>query len=62
MVSAPSFGLSAFSARETVGDVFAATEAWREVAVGNGIGASECARFAGACDGLREDAERIVDQ
>lgn len=62
VVSAPSFGLSASSARETVGDVFAATEVWREVAAGNGIGAAERARFAGAFDGMREAAERIVDQ
>ena len=60
MLSARDFGLSDTAARTILGQVFAATRQWREVATSNGIPASDLKRFEAAFEGLRTDVERLT--
>lgn len=55
MASAAAFGLSHEQARQILGQVFAATEDWRQAAASNGIAERELTRMADAFDGLRAD-------
>lgn len=53
MASAATFGLEDERATEVLGEVFAGTANWRQVAAGNGIAEREMNRMADAFDGLR---------
>jgi serine/threonine-protein kinase HipA len=55
MASAAAFGLSDEQATQILGQVFAATEDWRQAAASNGIAERELTRMADAFDGLRAD-------
>lgn len=55
MASVAAFGLSDEQARQILGQVFAATEDWRQAAASNGIAERELTRMADAFDGLRAD-------
>jgi hypothetical protein len=48
MASASTFGLSDQRATEVLGEVFAATEDWRQVAASNGIAERDLARMTDA--------------
>lgn len=60
LANADTFGLDRHSARQVLGDVFAATENWRQVADRNGISAAECRRFEPVFEGLREDVVHAI--
>ena len=49
------YGLSDEQATQILGQVFAATEDWRQAAASNGIAERELTRMADAFDGLRAD-------
>jgi serine/threonine-protein kinase HipA len=56
MTNAAFFGLDQRAARQTLAEVFAATENWRDMANRNGVAEAQLHRFADAFDGLRADA------
>ena len=53
MACAADFRLDAAEARAVIGEVLAATGAWRQVAAANGVRAGELAMFEPALEGLR---------